>query len=495
MRTANRSLRFPGLLGLSADSTGPCNAHTLHRALQMPFVRRKRGQVLIVRSVRDSKSGAVRQEVLQRFASLPELLAALRPEGWRQLRQAMQWKFPGIRCDWERLRADLAAQATEWSADATGSAVRRKAKTTRIVDALNQTLSRLSPARLHDAEIISENRVALVELRDTIDRLLRPTQQHETTPIDSAEKEDTDVEQDLSESQTKADHIFDQGMEHWWKGDRTRACRLYRQALKLDPFHADAHNHLGIMLLDRTKFADAERHFQAAVEGGERGLVREEGLVEWGCMENRPYLRGLANLALVYRDTERWSEALELHLRILKLNPNDNQGIRWLVGEEYHRLGNLERAIKAYENAAEEPGCCFGLALARFEAGRPSEQVGTALLAGFAANRYIAPMLLGESWERLDGFHATNTAEPEWGADQVRGLRVLWHRVPKSADVLRFWWKAAPIRNWRAKLDEIIVALGRVPPSDKRNEIVSLSITLRSRTTVREMVRQVLAMS
>jgi len=480
---------------LPDESSCLCSAHRIDTALHMPFVRRKRGQVLVVRSVRDPTTSAVRQEVLHRFASLPELLAALRADGWRQLKQAMKWKYPGMPCDWERLREDLAGQATQWTTDATGSAVRRKVKTTRLARELNQTLSRLSPARLHDAEIVSENRTALAELRETIDRLLLPRQQHETMPIDSTEKEDDAVQQELSEVKAKADHIFDQGMEHWWHGDRTRACGFFRRALKIDPDHADAHNHLGIRMLDREKFADAETHFLAAVEGGERGLVREDGLIEWGCMENRPYLRGLANLAIVYRDTERWGEALETHLRILKLNPNDNQGVRWLVGEEHHRLGDLDRAITAYQKASEEPGCCFGLALALFEAGRSSERVGTALLAGFAANRYVAPMLLGELWERLDGFHATNMAEPEWAADQVRGLHVLWQRVPKSADVLRFWWKAAPVRNWRAKLDEIIENLGRVPISDKRNVIVSSGIALRSDAVIEEMVAEVLSLS
>jgi hypothetical protein len=294
-----------------------------------------------------------------------------------------------------------------------------------------------------------------------------------------------------------AESVFDQGMEHWWRGDRRRACISYRKALKLDPLHADAHNHLGIVMLDRARLAEAEHHFRAAIDGGERWLIRGGRLVEWGQTENRPYLRGLANLAIVHRDSGRWSEALEIHRRVLKLNPNDNQGIRWLVGEEHHRLGDLDRAIKAYEKATEEPGCCFGLALALFEAGRPNDKVGVALLTGFAANRYIAPMLLGVSWERLDGFHGTNMAEPEWAADQVRGLRALWHRVPKSVEVLRFWWNAAPVRSWRSKLDEIIVALKAdvMPPSDQRSEIVSRAFALRSKTLIAETVAELLSLS
>lgn len=62
-------------------------------------------------------------------------------------------------------------------------------------------------------------------------------------------------------------------------------------------------------------------------------------------------------------------------------------------------------AIKAFAKCAgEEVGCAFGLALARLRAFGPSADVGEPLLLGFAANRYVAPMLLGERWERLDAF-------------------------------------------------------------------------------------------
>ena len=50
-------------------------------------------------------------------------------------------------------------------------------------------------------------------------------------------------------------------------------------------------------------------------------------------------------------------------------------------------------------------GCAFGLALAKLRARGPTAEIGAALLTGFVANRYVAPMLLGEAWDRLDAFH------------------------------------------------------------------------------------------
>ncbi len=86
-----------------------------------------------------------------------------------------------------------------------------------------------------------------------------------------------------------------------------------------------------------------------------------------------------------------------------------------------------------------EVGCAFGLALAKHRAQGPAADIGEALLIGFAANRYVAPMLLGESWERLDAFHGTNMAEPEWAHDVIVAQADLWQTVPRGAALLRFW--------------------------------------------------------
>ncbi len=59
----------------------------------------------------------------------------------------------------------------------------------------------------------------------------------------------------------------------------------------------------------------------------------------------------------------RYGEEVEFYERLLRINPDDNQGIRWHLGEGYHRLGRLDLAIRAYDAAPEEPGCCYSLAL------------------------------------------------------------------------------------------------------------------------------------
>jgi tetratricopeptide (TPR) repeat protein len=279
-------------------------------------------------------------------------------------------------------------------------------------------------------------------------------------------------------------------MEHWWDGDRRRAVQSFRRALELDPQHADAHNHLGIVSLEARKLKAAEQHFRAAIDGGERHLSRDGAKAQWGFIENRPYLRGLANLALVLIEQKKWAEALAIHEQILKLNPNDNQGVRWLLGLEYLHVDDNDGAVRAFQKCLhEEVGCAFGLALAKLRAFGPSADIGKALLIGFAANRYVAPMLLGETWTRLDAFHGTNMAEPEWAHGVVAAQADLWQAVPRGADLLRFWWVAPPVAMWRRKLDEIMLRLKDLAPSSERSALVSEWSALRSDETVHALVR------
>lgn len=289
-----------------------------------------------------------------------------------------------------------------------------------------------------------------------------------------------------------ADETFDEGMELWFAGDRRGAAKQFRRALALDPLHADAHNHLGIVCLEARKWKAAEQHFRVAIAGGERHLERDGGEVPWGVIENRPYLRGLANLALVLAERKKWAEALAIYEQMLKLNPRDHQGVRYLMGPAYLRVGDDDGAIAAFQKCLhEEVGCAFGLALAKLRAHGPAAEVGEALLTGFAANRYVAPMLLGETWERLDAFHGTNMAEPEWAHDVITAQADLWQAVPRGAEVLRFWWSAPRVATWRRKLDEIMERLEDLPPSDERSAVISEGRALRSEDAIHELARAV----
>ncbi len=452
----------------------------------MSFVRRKRGQVLLVHNERVTGSSPVRQKEIHRFASPSELEDVLTPTGWTRFTRAVAWRENEIEFDWPAIRERLSEELETWSAAPSGAKHRRNQKIERLASELVVELAPLSLAKVSDAAVVERARPSLIAMRDSISRLL-PS---EHKPVAHKPAKETHVIHLTPITNRAADDTFDEGMEQWYVGDRRRAVKSFRRALELDPQHADAHNHLGIVSLEARKLKAAEQHFRAAIDGSQRHLERDGAKVDWGFIENRPYLRGLANLALVLAEQKKWAEALAIHKQMLKLNPNDNQGVRYLIGPECLRVGDNDGAIHAFQKCLhEEVGCAFGLALAKLRAEGPPAEVGEALLTGFAANRYVAPMLLGDTWERLDAFHGTNMGEPEWAHDVIAAQADLWQAVPRGAELLRFWWAAPPVATWRRKVDDIMLRLKDLAPSNERSALVSEWSALRSEETVQALVR------
>ncbi len=458
----------------------------------MSFVRRKRGQVLLVHSERVAGSTRVKQRELHRFTSPSELKEVLTQAGWRRWTRALAWREREVEFDWPAIRARLSEELATWSAAPSGAKHRRDQKLERLASELDAELARLSPVKISDAAVIERARPSLLALRDSITRLLPAEINAEREPPLHPPTKEIPMMHQVLVTPDAAEEAFDEGMEHWWAGDRSGASKLFRRTLELDPQHADAHNHLGIVRLEARQLKAAERHFRAAIANGERALERQGSRVPWGFIKNRPYLRGLGNLALVFVAQKKWADALATHKQMLKLNPNDNQGVRFLIGEEQLRVGDDAAAIKALRQCQhEEPSCAFGLALASIRAGRPSAEIGDALLNGFAGNRYVAPMLLGETWQRLDAFHGSNMAEPEWADDVVKAQADLWQSLPHGATQLRFWWAAPRVVAWRGELDDAMVQLKDLAPGKQRSALVDKWSALRSGETIRELVKSV----
>ena len=435
----------------------------------MVFIRRKRGQVLVVHNLRRPE-GKVHQHVLHRFSTPAELAETLGGGIWKEWCRAMGWRYPDHRFPWSALRERLAQELNTWQVAPSGAMVRRAVRIAKLVGEVQGALSGLSAGKAADEELLEELGPDLEVLHGTLERLLCPPHPTHEFPKEKGMEPETRTAD--AEARSESDELFNEGMEFWWAGDRPEACRCFRRVLQLDPRHADANNHLGIACLDRGRLKDAGRFFESAIEGGIAEREMDGDLAPWAHLENRPGLRGLANLGLVRSRQRRHWEAIVLYEELLALNPNDNQGIRYLIGGEHHRLGHLEEAIECYENALEEPGVCYGLALALHQAGR-EDQVGVALLRAFAGNRYVAPMLLGEPWERLHGWHGTNMAEPEWAADYVQREGGLWRKARTSARVLRRWWQADPVRAWMDRIAGIQRELGDLPPGEQRGTLMA----------------------
>ena len=90
----------------------------------------------------------------------------------------------------------------------------------------------------------------------------------------------------------------------------------------------DAHAHLGNLVFARRP-KEAMIHYEMGIRIGELSLPPDfDGLLIWGLIHNRPFLRCLHGYGLCLWRLDRLQEARGVFERMLSLNPNDNQGVR-----------------------------------------------------------------------------------------------------------------------------------------------------------------------
>ena len=113
------------------------------------------------------------------------------------------------------------------------------------------------------------------------------------------------------------------------QGDPLAARAILMDLLGSDLRCLDAHAHLGNLAFDRYP-ERALVHYEIGTRIGELSLPAGfDGLLLWGHLFNRPFLRCLHGYGLCLWRLGRTAEAIQVFERILSLNPNDNQGVRF----------------------------------------------------------------------------------------------------------------------------------------------------------------------
>ena len=111
-------------------------------------------------------------------------------------------------------------------------------------------------------------------------------------------------------------------------GDREGAREMLMDLLCADLRCIDGHAHLGNLEFERFP-QRAIVHYEIGVRIGELSLPPGfEGVLVWGRLYNRPFLRCLKGHGLCLWRLGRLAEAQAVFERVLSLNPNDNQGVR-----------------------------------------------------------------------------------------------------------------------------------------------------------------------
>ncbi len=116
-------------------------------------------------------------------------------------------------------------------------------------------------------------------------------------------------------------------------GERAEAVKILMELCEADLRCLDAHSHLGNFVFDHNP-QEAVRHYEVGLRIGELSLGDDfSGVLPWGLIDNRPFLRCMHAYGLCLWRLGRFEEAAHIFHRMLWLNPSDNQGVRFFIDE------------------------------------------------------------------------------------------------------------------------------------------------------------------
>jgi tetratricopeptide (TPR) repeat protein len=117
----------------------------------------------------------------------------------------------------------------------------------------------------------------------------------------------------------------------------------------------------------------------------------------WSVIETRPYMRTRADLAKILSKAGKKEEAIFEYEEMLKLNPNDNQGLRYNLLSLYLETGNLTRTRRLFKEYGYESSALFlwGRVLERYLSDK-HDDARKAVLKAEKQNPYVAGYLTGK---------------------------------------------------------------------------------------------------
>lgn len=244
----------------------------------------------------------------------------------------------------------------------------------------------------------------------------------------------SDMRSSLSEAQ-------DLVHEAWEAPTVREAIRLAKKALKLSPDCADAYVILGDLAASSP--AESKKLYEQAMEASERVLGPDAFVDDvghfWGLLETRPYMRARFGVANAERMLGNHSVAIAHLEDMLRLNPGDNQGVRyillnWLLAEP-DRRNDVSKLLKKYDDASAE--WSYGKSLHLFKMTGASKRATAALRNAIADNPHVPDYLM--EIKRVPDALPTSYG---FGDDSEAILYSctaisLWNRVPGAIEWLR----------------------------------------------------------
>ncbi|MFL7837867.1 MAG: hypothetical protein AB8I52_03655 [Candidatus Promineifilaceae bacterium] len=229
--------------------------------------------------------------------------------------------------------------------------------------------------------------------------------------------------------------------EAWETENSSKRVRLARKALRTSPDCADAY----LLLAEESANSPEEalELYEKAVQAGERALGPDafselEGHF-WLATETRPYMRARLELAQLLWFLGESGKAIDELRDLLLLNPNDNQGVRYVLLPYLLQEGYEQEAADLLEQFKEDSSAAWAYthALTLFMKHGPGRKANSNLKKALKANPHVPDFLLGRERVLRDLPPLMTLGDPLEAAYYYVDYLPYWLRVRGAIDWLR----------------------------------------------------------
>ncbi len=227
-----------------------------------------------------------------------------------------------------------------------------------------------------------------------------------------------------------------------WNAQGRRRVELAHKALEISKDCADAY----VLLAEETarSLEEAKNLYEKGVKAGERALgpeLFEENVGHfWGIIETRPYMRAREGLAQCLWLLGQRRQAIAHYQDMLRLNPGDNQGIRYTLAHCLLHEGLDAELGQLLDQHKEDTMAdwLYTRALWLFRREGASDQANAALKEATAQNHFVPHYLLGHKSlpQRLPDYVG-------WGDES--------EAVSYAAEAIELWRKTPGALEWLFK--------------------------------------------
>jgi tetratricopeptide (TPR) repeat protein len=224
-----------------------------------------------------------------------------------------------------------------------------------------------------------------------------------------------------------------------WEATGSRRVKLARQALEISPDCADAY----VLLAEEARsLPEAKQLFEQGVRAGERALgpaaFEEDAGHFWGIIETRPYMRAREGLASCLWRLGARRQAIEHYTDMLRLNPGDNQGIRYVLANCLLRENDQE-ALESLLNQYKDDVMAEWLytrALLAFRREGAGKKATAALKKALKQNMFVPAYLLGKKRlpRQLPGY--IGFGDENEAVSYAAGAIAIWRETPGAIEWL-----------------------------------------------------------